>query len=94
MESAVADALSSGVAWNDLGPLKTEARKLTWNKSSWSRAVREVSPAGEVMPSMKTALGISTENRSELEAARMESPGSSGYDCPANIAADPEAAKE
>ena len=50
MESAVADALSSGVAWNNLGPLKTKARKLTWNKSSWSRAVREVSPAaaGEV----------------------------------------------
>lgn len=43
---------------------------------------------------MKTALGISTENRSELEVARMESPGSSGYDCPANIAADPEASKE
>lgn len=43
---------------------------------------------------MKTALGISTENRSELEVARMESPGSSGYDCPENIAADPEASKE
>ena len=48
MESAVADALSSGVAWNDLGPLKAEARKLKWNKSSWSRAVRQVSPAAAI----------------------------------------------
>ena len=45
MESAVADALSSGVAWNDLGPLKIEARKLTWNKSNWSQVVGEASPA-------------------------------------------------
>ena len=44
MESAVAEALSSGVAWNDLGPIKAEARKLSWNKSSWSRVVKEVSP--------------------------------------------------
>jgi len=41
----VAEALSLSVAWEDLGPLKAEARKLKWNKSSWGRSVREASPA-------------------------------------------------
>jgi len=49
---AVAEALSSGVAWDDLGELKPEARKLKWNKSSWGRSLPSptVPQIGEAPP--------------------------------------------
>ena len=47
---AVAEALSSGVAWDDLGELKPEARKLKWNKSSWGRSLPSL-----IVPQMREA---------------------------------------
>ena len=39
------DAMSSGVAWEDLGPLKAEARQMKYNKSSWTRSLRAAAAA-------------------------------------------------
>ena len=37
---AVTSALVCGVAWDELGELKSKARRSRWNKSSWKRAVQ------------------------------------------------------
>ena len=52
---AVAEALSSGVAWDDLGELKPEARKLKWNKSSWGRSLPSL-----IVPQMGEAPSATT----------------------------------
>ena len=54
---AVAEAFSSGVAWDDLGELKPEARKLKWNKSSWGRSLPSliVPQMGEAPPATPMA---------------------------------------
>ena len=47
--SSVDDAMSSGVAWDDLGPLKAEARQMKYNKSSWARSLRSAAAAHDVV---------------------------------------------
>ena len=34
-------ALTSGVVWDHLGPLKAQARQQSWNKSKWNRHIRD-----------------------------------------------------
>ena len=45
---SVAEALSAGVAWDELGSLKIEARQLKWNKSKWSRTLLQTAGANKV----------------------------------------------
>ena len=47
--AAVDNAMSSGVAWDDLGPLKAEARQMKYNKSSWGRSLRAAAAAHDVI---------------------------------------------
>ena len=59
---AVAEAFSSGVAWDDLGELKPEARKHKWNKSSWGRSLPSlIAPQmGEAPPATMAVVDLST----------------------------------
>ena len=59
---AVAEALSSGVAWDDLRELKPEARKLKWNKSTWGRSLPSliVPQMGEAPPATMADVDLST----------------------------------
>jgi len=52
VEQLVRHAMSKGVAWDDLGDLKPEARRLKFNKSSWASLLSKKSNANSAPPAV------------------------------------------